>query len=657
VIDPVGEARGDNLILAELARRLGYGHLYPQSEEEVLRHVLQGSGFTLEEVRAAGGTVRKPTTIMEYRKWEKGLLRADGRPGFDTPSGKFEISSSLLEEHGYDPLPVYTEPGESPLSRPDLAGDYPLVFNSGARAKSDLHGLHLSVPELRKERPVPTVMMNTADAAKRGISEGDRVLLSTQRGRVEMYAQVSDDIVAGAIEASAMGGGPLGSEAWRRANVNELTDLQRYDPISGFPVYKALLCQVERLEGAKAETTGISGEYRAASGPRQRSAEKRIYLDHNATTPLHREVRAVLEEAMKVFGNPSALHEEGKRARREVEKARRSVALLVGSTARRILFTGGGSEANNLAVKGVARAAPPRRNHIVTSAVEHPSVHDACDSLQGEGFSVTVLEPDREGRIRPRDLQKAMGAKTCLVTIMAANNETGGLQPVKELAAIAVSGGAAMHTDAVQAAGKIPLDVKDLGVDLLTVSGHKFRGPKGVGALYVRSGVELVPLVHGGGQERGLRAGTENVPGIMGIGKAAELALSGLSGMREVKRLRDSFEEAVGEAVPGAKLNGPREERLPNTLNMTLPGIRGESLVYALDRLGIALSSGSACHAGVPEPSRALLAMGLSEEEAHCAVRISLGPENNPDEVRRFIAALRFVIVEQGSMVRFVSCR
>jgi cysteine sulfinate desulfinase/cysteine desulfurase-like protein/anaerobic selenocysteine-containing dehydrogenase len=657
VIDPVGEARGDTLILAELARRLGYGHLYPQTEEEVLRHVLKGSGFTLEEVRAAGGLVQKRLAMMEYRKWEKGLLRPGGEPGFDTPSGKFEISSSILEEHGYDALPLYTEPGESPLSRPDLARDFPLIFNSGARSKNDLHGLHLSVPELQRERPVPTVMMNRRDAQERGIVEGDRVRLATRRGAVEMFAHVSDDIVPGAIEANAMGGGPLGPKAWREANVNELTDLERYDPVSGFPVYKALLCQVEKMSGAGAEKTGGTGEYSAAGRREEAVPERRVYLDHNATTPLHPEVRSAQDAASEIFGNPSALYGEGKRAHREVEKARRSVALLIGSTARRVHFTGGGSEANNLAVKGAARAASPGRDHIVTSRIEHPSVYDACRSLEEQGFSVTFLEPDGCGKVRPADLEKAISERTCLVSIMTANNETGTIQPVRDLAAVARARGALMHTDAVQAAGKIPLAVDELGVDLLTLSGHKFSGPKGVGALYVRKGVVLEPLVHGGGQEQGLRSGTENVQAIVGIGRAAELALSGLSRMGEVRRMRDILEESLAGLVPGAQLNGPREGRLPNTINMTLPGIRGESLVLALDRLGFSLSSGSACHAGIPEPSRALLAMGLGEEDAHCAVRLSLGPENTPEEIELFTSAVRKVLGDQGAMVRFVSCR
>jgi anaerobic selenocysteine-containing dehydrogenase len=235
VIDPVGEARNDFFIQAELAKRLGYGHLYPQTEEELLRRVLEGSGFTLEDVKEAGGMVQIPTEMIQYKKWEKGLLRGDGRTGFETPSGKFEITSSILEEFGYDALPIYTEPGEGPLAQPELAKKFPLIFNSGARSNIDLHTLNQTIPSLIKEKPLPTVMINSKDAKKRDITNGDFVNIITKRGQVGMYAYVTDDIVEGAIEANGMGGGALGSEEWQRACINDLTDINRYDPISGFP--------------------------------------------------------------------------------------------------------------------------------------------------------------------------------------------------------------------------------------------------------------------------------------------------------------------------------------------------------------------------------------------------------------------------------------
>lgn len=657
VIEPVGESRPDYFIFAELARRLGYGELYPQTPEELLRHALGASPFSLDEVRAAGGSVQVPVEMTEYRKWEKGLLRPDGRAGFDTPTGTFEIASTVLEENGYDALPVYTEPGESPLSAPETAREFPLVFNSGARAKNDLHGLHLSVPDITKEQPVPTVLMNSADASLRDICDGDKVRLRTLRGSVELFARVSDDIVAGAVEASAMGGGPLGPKEWQEANINTLTDLTRYDPISGFPVYKALLCQVEPLDGAAPADSVGETEYRVAPARSAVNAVREVYFDHNATSPVDEAVVDAVTRALEYFGNPSGLYGTGKDARRLLEGARRSVALLLGTTARRIIFTGGGSEANNLALKGAARTLPPGRRRIVTTAIEHPSVLATCRWLAGQGFDVVFLAPDKRGIVTPDRLSTALNGETGLVTIMLANNETGALQPIADLAPLAHAVGALFHTDAVQAAGKIPLDLESLGADLMSLSGHKFHGPKGVGALYVSRDVELEPLIHGGGQERGLRSGTENVPGIAGMGRAADLALRAASSMKDLEGLRDRIEDGIGKLIPGARLNGPRKERLPNTLNMTLPGIRGESLVLLLAQRGIAVSAGSACHAGEPEPSHALKAMGLSDEDAHCAVRISLGRDNTVEDADYFLRTLGETVTKKGARIRFVSCR
>jgi cysteine desulfurase NifS len=659
IIEPVGEARNDFFIQAELARRLGYGHLYPQSEEELFRRVLEGSGFTLEGVREAGGIVRKDPAIQQYRKWEKGLLRPDGRPGFDTPSGKFEIASSILEEYGYDPLPIYTEPGEGPRSDPGLAREYPLVFNSGARSASDLHTLHHSVPSLTEEKPVPTVMIQTEDARARGIETGDPVDLSTPRGTVRMFAIVTDDIVRGAIEASGMGGGVLGPKEWREACVNDLTDLERYDPISGFPVYKALLCDVVKAGVGDASRVRGDGQYERAGtrSSKGAAATRRIYLDHNATTPMHAEVKRAMTEHLDDFGNPSSIYATGKASRAALEEARRKVAHLLGCTARRITFTGGGSEANNLAIKGTALPQRDARPRIVTSSIEHPSVLETCRRLERDGFEVTYLPVDGEGRVRPQDLARAIDERTCLVTIMLANNETGAIQPVKELAAMARERGARFHTDAVQAVGKIPVDVEDLGVDLLTLSGHKLQGPKGIGALYARAGVELEPLVYGGHQERGWRAGTENVPAIVGLGKAAELAIDHLRDADRVRALRDRLERGILAFVPDARVNGPAADRLPNTLNVTLPGLRGESVVLALDERGVCASSGSACQSGHPDPSHALLAMGLDDEAAHCSLRLSLGYGNEMDEVEEALAILEAIVSGEESVVRFVSCR
>src|SRR5450830_1802247 len=660
LVPPQGEARNDFLILAELARRLGYGHLYPQTEDEILRFALEGTGFTLEEVRAAGGEARVPTRMMEYRKWEKGLLRPDRQPGFNTPSGKFEIASSILAEHGYDPLPVYTEPAEGPLANPALAAQFPLVFNSGARTIHDFRSQHHGVPGLARRHAEPPVTMNRDDATDLGISEGDRVWVETPRGRAMFTAVLTADMVRGAVDAAMGGGGPLGSPACQACNVNVLTDLGRLDPISGFPIYKALLCRVTRAEAGERRGEADAEACAVPAVAASIAPVRRVYLDHNATTPVAPEVR----EMMLAFlgdecGNPSSLHAAGSRARAAVEGARRVVAQALNCTARRVVFTGSGSEADNLAILGLARASDGSRRHLITSSIEHPAVLAPFHALAADGFDLSVLPVNRNGVVEPESLIEVISPDTLLVSVMLANNETGALQPVRELAAIAHEHGALFHTDTVQAFGKIPVDVEELGVDLLAVSAHKLHGPKGVGALYVRKGLQLDPLIKGGGQEHGMRSGTENVPGIVGFGKAVELALRGLySGMPgSVALLRDRLESGICELISGAHRNGPERERLPNTLNMTIPEIRGESLVLFLDRKGIAFSSGSACKSGNPEPSHALLAMGLTPAEAHCSVRFSLGAWNTEEEIRYAIEAFSEVLRETRSAVRFVSCR
>ncbi|MDA8165968.1 MAG: IscS subfamily cysteine desulfurase [Desulfobacteraceae bacterium] len=663
LIEPVGEARNDFLIMAGVADCLGYGHLYPRSEEAMLRHGLAGSGFTLEEVRTGGGSVRLPGAMMEYRKWEKGRLRPDGRPGFATPSGKFEIASSVLAEHGYDPLPVYTEPAEGPLGSPALAREFPLVLNSGARTPYDFRSQHHGVRKLAARHPEPLVTMNAADAAARGIADGDRVWVASPRGRVAMRARVTGDIASGTVDAAMGGGGPLGPPAWREANVNVLTDPERYDPISGFPIYKTLLCQVEKTEDGHG-----AGPPKGDAAPAEATAplrpvarpERRVYLDHNATTPLAPEaLAAMLPFYREECGNPSSIHGFGSRARGPVEAARRQLAQLLNCTARRLIFTAGGSEADNLALKGAARARRDRGLHLVTSGVEHPAVLASCRALAREGFEVTILPVGADGTVEPETLAAALRPDTILVSVMLANNETGAVQPIRDLARIAREGGALFHTDAVQGLGKIPIDVEELGVDLISVSAHKIHGPKGMGALYVRQGVVIEPLIHGGGQEWGLRAGTENVAGIVGFGKACELAQRRLAGGEAARqaRLRDRLAAGVAGIVPGARVNGGEAPRLPNTLNMVLPGIRGESLVLLMDRHGIGFSSGSACKSGRPEPSPSLLAMGLSPEEAHCAVRFSLGPGNSDEEIDYVLAALKTALAEAHSSIRFVGCR
>ena len=655
VIEPVGEARSDFFILAELAERLGYGHLYPQTPEEILQRVLKKSDYSPDDVRTAQGIVQTPSTMMQYRKWEKGRLRDDGKPGFNTPTGKFEIASTILEEHGYDALPVYTEPGESPQSRPDLTKTYPLVFNSGARSKVDLHTLHFTVRELAKDKPVPTVMMNTQDAEKRRIGQGDLVTIKTLRGQVEMYAIVTDEIVKGAIEASGMGGGPLGPKAWQKACVNDLTDLKRYDPISGFPVYKALLCDVVKAERGGRTEVKDGGEYARKENVEQ-NRQQRIYLDYNATTPMGEEVKTAVINAMDRFGDPSSLHSTGKRARDAVERARRSVAHLVNSTSRRIVFTSGGTESNNLAIKGVA-LANPQKPHIITSSVEHPSVIRACQWLEKRGCRITWLPVDEDGLVEPDELNQMITDQTCLVSIMMANNETGTIQPIRQLADISKKAGVPFHSDAAMAMGKIPVDVKELGLDLLTLSGHKAYGPMGVGALYIRKGIAFEPLFHGGFQESRQRAGGHNVSGIAGMGKAAVLAVEFLPQMESLGDLCALLQKELQAFLPNLKRNGNRSNCLPNTLNVVFPGMRGESLVLELDREGVAASSGSACQAESPEPSHALMAMGLTNEEAHCSVRFSLGLPTTEKEILRAAKIIKRIVQDKNSSVRFVSCR
>ncbi|MCH8024375.1 MAG: aminotransferase class V-fold PLP-dependent enzyme [Candidatus Marinimicrobia bacterium] len=663
MIEPVGEARNDFLIMAELARRLGYGHLYPQTERELVDLALEGSGYTRADVEAAGGWVKIPTPLMEYRKWEKGGLRPDGQPGFDTPTGKFEIHSTVLEEYGYEPLPKYTEPTEGPLADPQLAELYPLVFNSGARPNNDFRSQHHGIKSLNREHPEPEVEINTADAASRGISTGDLVEVRTPRGAVPFRARVTDDIVAGSIEANMGGGAAVGPKGWREWNVNELTDMSNFDDISGFPVYKSLLCEVALLKRAgKRRSSGTGKASPSRNGhpkPVERPVDSRqIYLDNNATTRISEPVREAMLPYLAIkHGNPSSIHRTGRDAQAAVERARRQVAALLSCSPRRIIFTGSGSESVNLAVKGIAFAPGSQGRHIITSAIEHPANLNSCRFLEQIGYRITYLGVDGDGLVDPAELEQALTDDTILVTIMMANNEVGTIQPIKQLVALAHARGTLFHTDAVQAVGKLSLDVVDLGVDLLSLSGHKFHGPKGVGALYVKKGIELEPLIHGGLQEQGLRAGTENVPAIVGLGAAAELCRREVGRNGQLAGLRDRLEQGIRDLIPGSTLNGHPQQRLPNTLNLTLPHMRGESLVVALDQHGISLSSGSACKSGSPEPTHVLLAMGRSTDEAHCSVRFTLSRETSAEDVETTLTALATVLEEMETTVRFLPCK
>jgi len=664
IIEPLGEARNDYLIMAELSKRLDYGHLFPQSEEEMIRFALRGSGYTLEDVKAAGGWVRLTTPMMEYKKWQKGSLRKDGKPGFDTPTGKFEIWSAILEDYGYEPLPKYTEPSEGPLGSPKVAEEFPLVFNSGARPQTDFRSQHHGINGLVKDNPEPVVEINVEDAEERGIRSGDLVEVGTPRGSVPFRARVTTDIVPGAIECTFGGGTPVGPKAWQEWNVNELTDLNNYDQISGFPVYKALLCDVVKIEEGDERTRLAASRQVAACDldlvmPQTQKSNlgKRIYLDNNATTQVSDAVReAMMPYLGMACGNPSSIHAAGKDAREAMENARRQVAKLINTQPRRIVFTGGGSEADNLALKGVAFTQREKGNHIITTSIEHPAVLSTCQFLEKLGYRITYLEVDENGWLAPDKLRRAITDDTILISIMMANNEVGTILPIKELCAIAHERGVLFHTDAVQAIGKIKVDAQELDADLLSLSGHKFHAPKGVGALYVKKGVELEPIIHGGKQERGLRAGTENVPAIVGLGKAAELALHALRDYDRIAALRDKLEQGIRKLVPEARLNGHPQNRLPNTLNLTLPGLRGESLVVALDQHGISLSSGSACKSGSPEPTYVLIAMGRTEEEAHCAVRFSLSDDTTEEDIEETVSALAQVL-EEKSMVRLIPCK
>jgi cysteine desulfurase NifS len=663
IIEPVGEARNDYLIMADLARCLGYGHLFPGTEEEMVRFALQGSGYSLEDVQAAGGWIRLSTPMMEYKKWQKGSLRKDGKPGFDTPTGKFEIWSTTLEEYGYEPLPKYIEPMEGPMSSPKIAEEFPLVFNSGARPQTDFRSQHHGIEGLLKDNPEPVVEINVDDAEERSIESGDLVEVRTPRGGVPFRARVTADIVKGAIECNMGGGTPVGPKAWQEWNVNELTDIDNYDAISGFPVYKSLLCDVVRVEPGTRESCRVASEQAQAceqnyiTAQAQKIIENRIYLDNNATTQVASEVR----EAMMPYlgaghGNPSSIHGIGRDAREAIEKARRQAAKLINAQPKRIIFTGGGSEADNLVLKGVAFAQPGKGKHIITTTIEHPAVLSTCKFLERLGYKVTYLEVDRYGWLSPKELRNAITDETILVSIMMANNETGTILPIKELCAIAHEKEVLFHTDAVQAIGKISVDVQELDVDMLSISGHKFHAPKGIGALYVRKGIELEPLIHGGQQEGGLRAGTENVPAIVGLGKAAELVMHTLQNYERVRVLRDKLEEGIRELVPDARLNGHPKSRLPNTLNLTLPGLRGESIVIALDQHGIALSSGSACKSGSPEPTHVLMAMGRTEQDAHCSVRLSLSRYTTEEDINETVSALAQVLEEKNT-VRLIPCK
>ncbi len=374
--------------------------------------------------------------------------------------------------------------------------------------------------------------------------------------------------------------------------------------------------------------------------------EQRIYLDHAATTYTKPEV---LEEMLpyftKAYGNPSSVHSFGREARRALDKARKRTAEALKADPVEIYFTSGGSEADNWAIKGVALANKNKGDHIITTSIEHPAVLDTCRYLEKEGFKVTYLPVDQYGMVSVKDVEKAITDKTILISVMMANNEIGTIQPIKEIGQIAKEHKVYFHTDAVQAIGSIPIDVNDLNVDLLSLSAHKFYGPNGVGALYIRKGVKIGPYIHGGAQERNKRAGTENLAGIIGLGKAIELVVENMEkNNKKLIGMRDRLIKEIMSKVEYTRLNGHPEKRLPGNVNLSFEFIEGEALLLSLDLKGIAGSSGSACTSGSLDPSHVLLAIGLSHEIAHGSLRLTLGDDNTDQEIDYVIEVLPEIV-------------
>ena len=379
---------------------------------------------------------------------------------------------------------------------------------------------------------------------------------------------------------------------------------------------------------------------------------KRIYLDYAATTPTHPEVvKAMLPYFTDAFGNPSSIHFHGQEAKGAIEEARVKVANLINARDEEIVFTSGGTEADNFALKGVAFANEDKGNHIITSSIEHHAVIEPCKLLEGRGFSVTYLPVDEYGLVEPDEVKRAITDKTIIISVMHANNEVGTIERIAEIGKIAKEAEIYFHTDAVQMVGHIPVDVNELGVDLLSMSAHKLYGPKGVGALYIRKGTKLVAFMHGGEQERRRRASTENLPGVVGFGKAVELAGQEMS--EEEKRLtylRDQLVKGLLERIDHTRLNGHPTMRLPSNVNVSVDYVEGESMVLNLDLEGICASTGSACSSSSLEPSHVLLAMGLSHEQAHGSLRFTLGKWTTEEEIRRVLEVLPRIVAKLRAM-------
>ncbi|MBO5955580.1 MAG: cysteine desulfurase NifS [Clostridia bacterium] len=379
---------------------------------------------------------------------------------------------------------------------------------------------------------------------------------------------------------------------------------------------------------------------------------KRVYVDHSATTPIRREVLdAMLPYLTENFGNASTVYAEGREAKKAVNLAREQVAKAICADVKEIFFTGSGTEADNWAIRGVAMANKDKGNHIITSAVEHHAVLHTCQALEKEGFEVTYLPVDEFGMVSAEDVRKAIKDTTILITIMTANNEIGTIMPIEEIGKVAREKGVIFHTDAVQAIGMIEIDVEKMNIDLLSMTGHKFYGPKGSGALYVRKGVKVSSFITGGAQERNKRAGTENVAGIVGLGKAIELATSDIKGhAKKLIEMRDRFIERVLDEIPYTRLNGHRTQRLAGNSNISFEFIEGESLLLMLDMQGISASSGSACTSGSLDPSHVLLAIGLKHEIAHGSLRVSFGDCNTMEDVDRIVESLKTIVARLREM-------
>ena len=379
---------------------------------------------------------------------------------------------------------------------------------------------------------------------------------------------------------------------------------------------------------------------------------KRIYLDYAATTPTNPEVvKTMLPYFSDAFGNPSSIYSYGQEAKGAMEEARDNVAALIGAQSEEVIFTSGGTEADNFALKGVAFGSVSKGNHIITSSIEHHAVLETCKFLERRGFSITYLPVDAYGTVDPDDVRRAITDKTILISVMHANNEVGIIEPIAEIGKVAKEAGVYFHTDAVQTVGHIPVDVNEIKVDLLSMSAHKLYGPKGVGALYIRKGTKLISFIHGGEQESGRRASTENVSGIVGFGKAAELARQEINGEAErLTYLRDRLIKGLMERIDHTRLNGHPIMRLPNNVNVSVDYVEGESILLNLDLEGICASTGSACSSSNLEPSHVLLALGLSPEQAHGSLRLTLGKWTTEEEIDRVLDILPGIVAKLRAM-------